>query len=142
MTYEEVKQVVHARVLRWEDFGGNIERMLMEDFAPTIDALAAVTAERDQAREALAADNKLGAFETGKIIGAAEVRKELDQARDARESAVRDGRLRLVAVQRELDQARQMLADAPHAIQPPGCDYEATKTADHPLPCSCWKAGL
>jgi hypothetical protein len=35
-----------------------------------------------------------------------------------------------------------LLADAPHAIQPPGCDYEATKTADHPLPCSCWKAEL
>jgi hypothetical protein len=48
----------------------------------TADEVLAIVAELDQALEALAADNKLGAFETGKTIGAAEVRKELDQARE------------------------------------------------------------
>jgi exonuclease VII small subunit len=109
---------------------------LPSDARIVLDALAAVTAdlnasiqmhkqarslldqtltELDQAREALAADNKLGAFETGKTIGAAEVRKELDQA-------------------------RQMLADAPHAEDCPMWLPDTIRIPEDK--CFCWKAGL
>jgi hypothetical protein len=115
-------------------------------------ALAAVTAERDQAIEALAATNKLGAFETGKTIGAAEVRKELDQARQMLADEVKSLRImrdnsdrratECVQAMQSLDtenrQLHAVLADAPH-----------DKTCgSHPmngvrdLGCSCWKAGL
>lgn len=94
-----------------EKLAAGVARQLQETLAElttTRATLAAVTAERDQALEALAATNKLGAFETGKTIGAAEVRKELDQA-------------------------RQMLADAPHEF------LECTRIG---LDCRCWKAKL
>lgn len=76
-----------------------------------IDALAAVTAERDDARREVEHQKWIKAQNTAALV-------------------------------EQLDQARQMLADAPDGL---GCS--STPPADDPNPqlagpCDCWKAGL
>lgn len=93
---------------------GNMNVPTVRLLSEASEALAAVTAERDHALEALAATNKLGAFETGKTIGAAEVRKELNHARKAIEAS-------------------------PHG---PYCSSLIAVPEPPRYPCDCWKAGL
>lgn len=45
----------------------------------------------------------------------------------------------LAAVTAELDQARQMLADAPHDQE---CGFTVGATRKYDRSCTCWKAGL
>jgi len=89
-----------------------------QDVPALLDALAAVTAERDQA-----------------------IRNLCDDGPCPVEDLHRDAVIRAVAAERERDQARQMLADAPH-----GDDCQAlsawSKALQSTDECSCWKAGL
>jgi hypothetical protein len=79
-----------------------------EDIVTVLDALAAVTAERNQAR--------------------ADLIKETDHCRDTARA--------LRQITARWDQARQMLADAPHEGWCPQFHKRPEVT------CMCWKAGL
>jgi hypothetical protein len=87
-------------------------------------ALAVVTAERDQARQMLESERS-AAFklaETTALTGM--------QARDVLEA---------LGLLRELEAARQILADAPHSN---GCATKDGRRVYEFPPCDCWKAGL
>lgn len=118
MTNEETAAV------RWltlvAQFGRRTE-ITKEQAAAICASLAAVTAERDQARAYL--DGAEG-----------QLRIRSDEAYEQRVRAMRAESL--------LDQARQMLADAPHEES---CVANVWTDDEQPFdarPCDCWKAGL
>ena len=110
----------------WAEVGGGsvLPELMRADIEASLTALAAVTAERDQARQMLESERS-AAFklaETTALTGM--------QARDVLEA---------LGLLRELEAARQMLADAPHAYGVGG--YWCTAGLE-PAICTCWKAGL
>jgi hypothetical protein len=119
MTTSTDEQIVAS--LRNLTPGFGTEEEAADRIESLVDALAAVTAERDQARAYL--DGAEG-----------QLRIRSDEAYEQRMRATRAESL--------LDQARQMLADAPHGW---ACEFNFVPGLDR-LPddaeCTCWKAGM